>query len=115
VIAISDLRVASAVVSLRLADPAAEQRRLALVDELLRATGNLGRALVGHARHGLSEYRGTHSAWDVAADAEQVLEALARYEVLVYGIGTEYRPLIAAAQREQHDNDADGDEPTRAD
>ena len=70
-----------------------------LVDELLRATSHLSRALAGLARHGLSESRGTHSAWDVAADAEQVFEALVRYESLIYGIGSEYELLIAAAER----------------
>jgi hypothetical protein len=113
VIAGADLRVASAVISLRFEDVAAEQRRLALVDELLRATSNLSRALAGHARHGLSESRGTHSAWDMASDAEAVFEALVRYETLVYAIGYEYRLLVAAAQGE-HENGTDG-ESTRAD
>ena len=101
-----DLRVASAVISLRFDDPAAEQRRLSLVDELLRATSNLSRALAGHARHGLSESRGTHSAWDMASDAERVFEALVRYEALIYTIGYEYRLLVAAAEGE-HENGTD--------
>ncbi len=113
VIAGVDLRVASAVISMRFDDHEAEQRRLALVDELLRATSNLSRALAGHARHGLSESRGTHSAWDMASDAERVFEALVRYEALVYAIGYEYRLLVAAAQGE-HENGTDG-ESTRAD
>ena len=70
-----------------------------LVGELLRATSHLSRVLADLARHGLSDSRGTHSAWDVGGDADRVFEALVRYEALVHGIGSEYELLIAAAER----------------
>ena len=78
-IARHDLRIAAVVVSVRLGEPLAEQQRLTLVDELIRVESSLGRELAEHARHALSESRGTHSKWDVVADAEAVYAALERY------------------------------------
>ncbi len=95
-IARNDLRVAAIVVSVRLREPLAEQQRLMLVDELLRVESNLGRALAEHARHALSEARGSHSAWDIMADAEQVYAALERYEATVQRIASEYGSLVAS-------------------
>jgi len=103
----SDLRVASILISVRFDDPAAEQRRLAFVDELLRLTSDLGHALADHARHALSESRGSHSTWDIAAEAEHVYATMVRYEALLHEIGREYRPLVAWSLPE-HGSSVDG-------
>ena len=89
-VARDDLRVLSAVISSRFTDQAAEQQRLKLLDDLLRATSHLARALSEHARHGLSESRGSHSRWDVAEEAEQVYALLVQYGTFVRQIGREY-------------------------
>ena len=102
-IARDDLRVAAVVVSVRFREPSAEQRRLILVDELLRVESNLGRVLAEHARHALSESRGSHSTWDVLADAEQVFAVLEQYEATVQRIAGEYRALVASIMTREHE------------
>ena len=91
----SDLRIAAVVISGRFREASAEQQRLTLVEELLRLESNLGRALAEHARHALSESRGSHSKWDVAADSEQVFAALQSYAVALQRIASKYRTLAA--------------------
>ena len=100
-IARSDVLLTAAVVSARLADDSTEQQRLAYLDELLRATSNLGRALIGYARHALSESRGSHSTWDVAADADDVFVALAEYADLTRIVAGAYRGVLPRAGDEQ--------------
>ena len=97
-IARPDLRIAAVVVSVRFRNPEAEQERLALVDELLREESNLGRALAGHARHALSESRGSHSNWDIVADAEEVYAMLVRYEAIVRRMANIYGALVASIE-----------------
>ena len=93
-IARTTLRIAAAAVSVRLRDPGAEQRRLALIAELLRLESNLGRALGEHARHSLSESRGSHSTWDVVAEAEEVFVALEQYGAVLQAVARAYGALI---------------------
>ena len=88
------LRIAAAAVSVRLRDPGAEQRRLALVAELLRLQSTLGRALGEHARHSLSEWRGSHSTWDVVAEAEEVYVALEQYGNVLQAVVRAYGAVI---------------------
>ena len=95
-IAHSDLRIAAVIISGRLREASAEQQRLTLVDELLRLESNLGRALAEHARHALSESRGSRTTWDVAADGEQVYAALQQYAVTLQQVAIEYRTLAAS-------------------
>lgn len=92
-----DLRIAAAAMSLRLDDPIAEERRLSLVAELLRAQGSLGQAFAAHLRHSLSECRGTHSRWDVQDDAERLWEAMTHFESSVRQTAGELGKLIRAA------------------
>lgn len=94
----SELHIAATVISGRFREPSAERQRLALVDELLRLESNLGRALADHARHALSESRGTHSTWDVAADSADVYVALQRYAEVLHRIAARYRSLAASAR-----------------
>jgi len=89
-VARDDLRVVSAVISARFTEEAAEQQRLTLLDDLLRAASHLARSLSEHARHGLSESRGSHSRWNVVEDAEQVYALLVQYGTFVRQIGREY-------------------------
>ena len=91
-----ELRIAARVTSVRFPQREHEQERLALVDELLRIEANLGRALSQHARHGLSESRGSHSTWDVASEAEHIFTTLAQYETIVRRMAGLYGSLVAA-------------------
>ena len=112
-VARDDLRVAAVVVSVRLPEPSAERRRLILVDELLRVESNLGRVLAEHARHALAESRGSHSTWDVVADAEQVFAVLEQYESTVQRIASEYRALVASITTEEGETATDGSDVRR--
>ena len=95
-ISCTDVRIAALVASIRVREPGAEQRRLILVDELLRVERNLARVLGEHARHALSESRGSHSTWDVAAEAEEVFTALEGYAATLQLVVGEHRSLIAS-------------------
>lgn len=89
-----DFRIAAAAMSLRLDDPSAEERRLSLVAELLRAQGLLGQAFAAHLRHSLSECRGTHSRWDIQDDAERLWLALEDFESSVRQTARELGPFF---------------------
>lgn len=93
----SDLHIAAIVISGRFREAEAEQQRLALVDALLRMESDLARALAEQARHALSESRGSHSTWDVAADSEEVYAALGRYADALQRIASRYQSLAASA------------------
>ncbi len=69
------LQALAALVTTRLDGPE-ELRRLALVDEALQAAQRLGQALTTLTRHSIVEYRGSHGAWDVRADADAAFVAL---------------------------------------
>ena len=106
-IAHSDLLIAAIVISGRFRDASAEQERLTLVEELLRLESNLGRALAEHARHALSESRGSHSKWDVAADGAQAFAALQSYAVALQRIASKYETLAAPVDTIEHQSATD--------
>lgn len=63
----------------RLTDPRAERERDAALSELYGAALHLARCLGDHTRHSLVEYRGSHSAWDVVREGEELFTAHERY------------------------------------
>ena len=107
-IARSDLQLAAIVISVRLDDAMAEQQRLMLIDELLRMERDLGSALGAHARHALSESRGSRSTWDVMADSEQVYGALARDALTLQRLARDYRALASSVDPKRSEIPPDG-------
>lgn len=60
-------------------DGPGERDRLSLLDETHEAGRRLTQLLAAFTRHTVAECRGSHSAWDVQADADAVFEALDAY------------------------------------
>jgi hypothetical protein len=77
---LSTLAAASAA---RLADPRLELERTVLIATVLDAGREAERAMHAWLSQTLSEYRGSHSAWDLRATSEQLRLALARFEAAV--------------------------------
>lgn len=76
-----DVVAAACAARARLADPRAERERDAALSELYGAALHLARCLGDHTRHSLVEYRGSHSAWDVVREGEELFAAHERYAV----------------------------------
>lgn len=67
----------------RLVDPRRELERTVLIAAVLHAGREAERAMHAWLSQTLSEYRGSHSAWDLRATSEQLRLALARFEAVV--------------------------------
>jgi hypothetical protein len=77
-IAHESLRTMATLVTARL-DGAHELHRIALVDDVLGAARRLSRVLDELTRHSVMEYRGSHSTWDLRAEADAAFLAIRAY------------------------------------
>src|SRR5688572_13465383 len=78
-----DLQMLALMTSVRLADEDAEAWRATLLDEVHRAGLDAHRLLGVFVRHAITESRGSHSTWNVGADADAYFRALATYSAAV--------------------------------
>jgi hypothetical protein len=92
-----DCEVLALLTSARLRDPAAEQRRSALLDAVNRAGRDAARRLEAYTRHAISESHGSRSTWNVTADARAFFDSLAAYAALVHRT---VEQLAALAERD---------------
>jgi hypothetical protein len=72
------LHAVAALAAVRL-DGARELRRVRELDVTLQASQRLAALLADFTRHAIAEYRGSHSTWNVGADADAVFDALRDY------------------------------------
>ena len=84
------LRLMATLVTARL-DGSAEQRRLEALDEALRAARHLSQRLADLTRHSVAEHRGSHSTWDVRAEADAAFAALGEYAHALDAIAGAFR------------------------
>jgi hypothetical protein len=90
-----DSEVIATAMSARLADPRAEAEREAVLCEVIHAARDLQQGMRDQTLHALAEYRGSHSTWNVVADAGTVYAALDRYSVTMRGAAARLRQLLA--------------------
>ena len=95
----ADLELLAALSAARFADAEAEAERAKLVIRAHAAGQALGGQLSRGSRHALSESRGSHSAWDVAADLRAAFDALAAYAQEVRAVVERYGAAGVVAPR----------------
>jgi hypothetical protein len=79
-----DLNLLGFVAAQRFSDPSDEDERVALISAALDAGRTASRAMQMWVSHSLTEYRGSHSRWDVAATTADLSRAL---DVFVCAVG----------------------------
>jgi hypothetical protein len=89
-----DTEVIALALTSRLADTSDEDERVAVLQEVIHAARDLHQGMREQTLHALAEYRGTHSAWDVATEGRLVYAALDRYSVTVRRAAARLRHLL---------------------
>ncbi|MEP7343822.1 MAG: hypothetical protein ABI877_01085 [Gemmatimonadaceae bacterium] len=74
-----DFVVLARAIKARHADPMHEHERLLLLGEVLEASRDANRAMHTWISQSLSEYRGSHSAWDLASSSGEFGRVLEQY------------------------------------
>jgi len=89
-----DVLVLALAARARFADASAEAQRKAILGEVHAAALDLARRLRDHTNHCIVEYRGSHGAWDVVAEAQGTYEAHDRYARVARHAAAQLRPLV---------------------
>lgn len=92
----ADVELVALLTVARLPDPEAERRRLALLDGVHRSGHQASQALATLTRRGISESRGSHSAWNLGEDAALFLERFAEYAAQIRSAATMFREVAPA-------------------
>ncbi len=101
----ADLELLAALSRARFPDPDAEAERAGLVVRAHAAGQAVGAQLSRGSCHALSESRGSHSAWDVAADLLAAFDALAAYAREVRAVAARYGPTAEGTTRPETEHE----------
>lgn len=91
----ADSEIVATAMSARFDDPRVEAEREAVLGEVIHAARELHQGMREQTLHALAEYRGSHSAWDVATEAGLVYAALDQYSMTMRRAAARLRPLLA--------------------
>jgi hypothetical protein len=91
------LSVLAAASSVRLDDPRLEQERVVLIGAVIAAGRDAERVLDTWLKQSLTEYRGSHSTWNLESTTTELRRALAQFDGVLRAMAVRLQALIPGA------------------